>query len=353
MHTEISLDHCPARHAEESHGRERGVRAVIILTAVMMVVEIAVGYATNSMALLADGWHMATHVGALGMAGAAYALARRFAAHRAFAFGTGKVHALAGYTSAVALGLVAATMLVESVTRLLHPASIDFATSLPVAVLGLGVNLLSVRLLHGHEHEHEHEHGHEHEHEHGHEHEHEHGHEHEHEHGHEHEHEHHDHNHRAAVMHVVADTFTSGLAICALIAGRTLGWAWLDPVSGMVGGLVILKWGFDLCRGAACELLDIDTRSNTESRIRSALEEIDDVRVSDIHVWSMGRGLRSCIVTLVSAMPRETSSYRERILSLDTFAHLTVEVQRCTDGHELDAPRRSSSFDTSVIASSV
>jgi len=318
MHTEMSFEPCVARRSSQSEGRERGVRAVVALTAIMMVVEIVVGYATRSMALLADGWHMATHVGALGMASVAYALARRFASHRAFAFGTGKVHALAGYTSAVALGLVALAMLAESVSRLLHPGPIDFAGSLPVAVLGLGVNLLSVRLLHGHEDAHEHgEEAHEREH---------------HEHAHEHEH-HHDHNHRAAVMHVVADTFTSALAIGALLAGRFIGWTWLDAISGMVGGVVILKWGFDLCRSAACELLDIDATSETESRVRAALERIDDVRVSDLHVWSLGRGLRGCIVTLVSAQPRDTSTYREQILSLGAFAHLTVEVQRCADGH--------------------
>jgi cation diffusion facilitator family transporter len=302
MHSATRPESCAARQPAVTLRRERGVRAVVLLTAVMMVVEIAVGYATRSMALLADGWHMATHVGALGIASAAYALARRFASHRAFAFGTGKVHALAGYTSAVALGLVALTMIGESTARLAHPTGIDFVNSLPVAVVGLAVNLLSVALLHEDHDDDADEH-------------------------------HHDHNHRAAVMHVIADTFTSALAIAALVAGRTLGWTWMDPISGIVGGFVILKWGFDLCRSAAFELLDVDTTSDLEQRIRAVLEGIDDVRVLDLHVWSLGRGARSCVVTLVSAAPREASEYRARILALGGISHLTVEVQRCIEGH--------------------
>jgi cation diffusion facilitator family transporter len=254
------------------------------------------------MALLADGWHMATHVGALGLASAAYWVSRRFAGHRAFAFGTGKVRALAGYTSAVALGLIAIAMVVESVQRLLSPHAIDFASSLPVAALGLVVNLVSVFLLHGHDDDDDHD-------------------------------GEHDHNHRAAFMHVVADTFTSVLAIAALLAGRFLGWSWLDAVSGIVGGLVILKWGAGLSRSAAFELLDVSPSSAVEDEIRAALEALDDVRVKDLHVWSLGGGGRSCVVTVVTAAPRETRSYREALARFE-LAHLTVEVLRCEDGHE-------------------
>jgi cation diffusion facilitator family transporter len=262
-------------------------------------------------------------VGALGLASAAYALSRRFATHRAFAFGTGKIHALAGYTSAVALGLVALLMMGEAASRMWAPAAIDFDSSLPVAVLGLVVNLASLRLLHGKDGGHEH-HGHEH---------------HEHEH---HEHEHHghghgatDHNHNAAVLHVAADALTSLLAIVALLAGRYAGYTWLDPAMGIVGGLVILKWGVGLCRHAAFELLDVEPSARLEQDIRSTLEGIDDVRVSDLHVWSIGRGQRACIVTLISSTPRECAHYRE---SLERFGlgHLTVEVLRCRDGHQHD-----------------
>jgi cation diffusion facilitator family transporter len=275
------------------------VLVVVMLTAVMMVIEISVGYATGSMALLADGWHMATHVGALGLASAAYAVSRRYAAHRAFVFGTGKVRALSGYTSAVGLGLVALFMVVESVTRLFRPQAIDFASSLPVAVIGLVVNLVSVFVLHAHDDEDDHE---------------------------------HDHNHRAALLHVVADTFTSALAIGALVAGRFLHWAWLDPLSGVLGGLVILQWGAGLARQAAFELLDVDPSSKLENEIKSELEALDDVRVLDLHVWSLGGGAKSCVVTLVTATPRDVRLYRDALAQF-RLAHLTIEVQRRENGH--------------------
>lgn len=292
---------CAAFTPRPPHARERGIRAVILLNLATMVVEIVAGYWGGSMALLADGWHMATHVGALGLSAAAYALARHFASHRAFAFGTGKVHALAGYTSAVALGFVALTMLAESVSRLFSPTAIDFASSLPVAVVGLLVNVLSVRLLHAEDEEHAHE-------------------------------DHHDHNHRAAVMHVLADTLTSALAIAALIAGRWLGWTWLDPITGMVGGVIILLWGAGLCRSAAFELLNVDASTGVSEEIRALLEGIDDVCVRDLHVWSLGQGARACVVSLVSASPRDVDEYRKRVLGSFELSHLTIEVQRCGDG---------------------
>lgn len=287
---------CAVRAPQPRHGRERGLRAVVLLTFTMMVVEIVAGYATGSMALLADGWHMATHVGALGMASAAYWLSRRFAAHRAFAFGTGKVHSLAGYSSALLLAVVAVVMLVESVQRLLQPGVIDFATSLPVAVIGLVVNLLSVGLLRGHEPHEEHGHA-------------------------------HDHNHRAALAHVLADTLTSALAIVALCAGRFWGWVWLDPASGVLGGLVILKWTFELCTGAAFELLNVEPDAKLEDAIRVALEQPGDVRVSDLHVWSLGHGEQSCVVTVFAAEPADVSEYHQRLSGFE-LAHLTIEVRR-------------------------
>jgi cation diffusion facilitator family transporter len=263
----------------------------------MMVVEIVAGYATGSMALVADGWHMATHVAALGIASLAYTLSRRFAGHRAFAFGTGKIHALSGYTSAVALGLVALVMMAESVSRLVRPAAVDYVASLPVAVVGLLVNLASIWLLDVDNHEHHHDGGAP------------------------------DHNHRAALMHVVADALTSALAVAALLAGRWLGLIWLDPVTGIVGGVVILKWGFDLCCSAACELLDVNPDARMEQEVKATLEAIDDVRVRDLHVWSMGHGRRSCIVTVETAAPRDVDHYREQLAPLGII-HLTIEVRR-------------------------
>jgi cation diffusion facilitator family transporter len=355
-HSPSSEVDCPVRAPLAASARERGVRAVVALTFVMMVLEIVGGYWTGSMALLADGWHMATHVAALGLAAAAYALARRYAAHRAFAFGTGKIHALAGYTSAVALGLVALAMVAEGCARVLRPTPVDYEMSLPVAVLGLLVNLASIRLLHGHGEGHAHAERHEHgdaEHAHA-----AHHHADEHEHDDENDHQHapherhahgartspaahapthghahgHDHNHRAALLHVVADALTSVLAIVALLAGRFGGYTWLDPAMGIVGGLVIVKWGASLCKQAAFDLLDVETSPRLEDGIRSTLEHIDDVRVSDLHVWSLGRGARGCIVTLVSSTPRESAHYRERLAPFG-LAHLTVEVRQCRDGH--------------------
>jgi cation diffusion facilitator family transporter len=327
MHAHLtSGEPCVARRAIAPRRRERGLQLVVLLTAVTMLLEISVGYMTNSMALLADGWHMATHVGALGLASIAYWVSRRFATHRAFAFGTGKVHALAGYTSAVILGIVAIAMVVESISRLLQPQAIDFASSLPVAVLGLVVNLASVLLLHVHDdaadETHAHDHG-----AHGDDHAHgddpAHGHGHGHRAGHAHE---HDHNHRAALLHVVADTFTSALAIVALLAGSYLGLGWLDAVSGIVGGLVILRWGVGLSRAAAFDLLDVAPSSSLEDAVRGALEAVDDVRVLDLHIWSLGGGTMSCVATLATSVPRAPGVYRDALAPFG-IAHLTIEVQ--------------------------
>jgi len=343
---------CSVHAAEAPHARERGVLLVVLLTAAMMVVEIGVGYATHSMALLADGWHMATHVGALGLASAAYAFSRRYASHQAFVFGTGKVRALAGYTSAVLLGLIAVLMVFESVGRLLWPTQIDFATSLPVAVVGLLVNLASVLLLHVHD-EHEHDHPphahHDDDHDpngHGHAHAHDHASEYQdHAYHSHHQNSHpphdlpahtqraavHDHNHHAALMHVVADALTSGLAIAALLAGRYLQWTWLDAASGVVGGAVILQWGVSISRHAAYELLDVLPERNLESDIRRTLEQVGGARVLDLHVWSLGGARISCIASLSSETPRDVTAYKAALAPFK-LAHLTIEVQRHSRG---------------------
>lgn len=284
---------------------------VVGLTAVMMVIEIIVGYATHSMALLADGWHMATHVGALGLSGAAYVFARRYAAHPAFSFGTGKVQALAGYTSALLLGLVALAMVAESVERLLTPLTIDFDKSLPVAVVGLVVNLASVLLLHVND---DHEgHGHS-------------GHGHGgHGHGGSHARSAQDHNHRAALLHVVADTLTSALAIAALLAGRYLSWGWLDALSGIVGGFVILQWGVGLARHASQQLLDVNPRPELATELRNTLEQHHGVTVVDVHIWPLGGEALGCVLTL-SGGETSPTPYREALARFG-FAHLTVEMR--------------------------
>jgi len=313
MHS-TSIDHLQHEHdhSPSAEHHENRTRWVVAITAAMMVGELAIGTITNSMALTADGWHMATHAGALGMSAGAYWFARTRARASSFTFGTGKVFALAGYTSAVILGLVAVLMFVESCRRLGAPVPIRFGAALPVAILGLLVNLVSVKLLDSDEH-----HGHQ-DHE-----------NHHHDHGHAHPGQ--DHNLRAAYFHVLADAFTSVLAIGALLGGRYGGWTFLDPLMGIVGGVVIFKWGIGLCRDAARQLLDVVPSTEVANAIRRRVEAIDDVRVTDLHLWEMGQGRHGCIVSLVTGTPRDTSFYREAILQASPVAHLTVEVHRCPD----------------------
>jgi cation diffusion facilitator family transporter len=308
---------CPRDFGEVPASYERGTRLVVGLTAAMMLVELAVGYWTRSMALTADGWHMGTHAGALGLTAAAYWFARTRAGHRAFCFGTGKVHALAGYTSAIILGLVALSMLYESLVRLAEPGPIRYKEALPIAIVGLLVNLVSYKLLgHGHDDQPQGSNGHG-------------GHDHDHDHAHARP-RHADHGHRAAVLHVAADALTSVLAIVALSLGLAFGLGFLDPLMGIVGGLVVLKWSVGLCRAAGRTLIDATASEAVEAGIKGVLEGIDDVRVADIHSWEVGPGRRAAIVSLVTAQPRDTSLYRERVLARWPLAHLSIEVHRMT-----------------------
>ncbi len=315
-------------HAARAKDGERRTLAVVAITFGMMVVEIVAGRLTGSMALFADGIHMATHVGALGMSAVAYYYARTRAQSEDYSFGTGKVYALGGYTSALFLVATAVWMGVDSVLRFFSPEQIHFAEALPVAVIGLVVNLVSAKLLdHGHDHgpKAAHEHGHPHDHDHDHDHHHDHQSD---AHGHE------DHNLKAAYLHVVADAFTSVLAIGALLAGRYLGLAFLDPAMGIVGALVIIHWGVRLSRQAAKQLLDAAPSIDDTRKIRAELEAVDDVCVADLHVWDLGPGERSCIVKLVTSSPRDPDYYRRLIKAKVRLSHLTVEVQRCTAEHE-------------------
>jgi cation diffusion facilitator family transporter len=311
MHTETiepfrhDHDHVMAGHHESR------TRWVVLITAAMMVVELVIGTLTHSMALTADGWHMATHAGALGMSALAYWFARTRSRAESFSFGTGKVYALAGYTSAVVLGIVALLMFGESVRRLLRPEAIHFSEALPVAIVGLLVNLASVKLLDADHHDeeagHDHDHG-------------------------DHHHHHHDHNLRAAYFHVLADAFTSVLAIAALVGGRYAGWTFLDPLMGIVGGAVILRWSIGLCRGAARQLLDMVSSPELAQTIRQKLE-VGDVKIADLHLWDLAPGRRGCIVSLVTEAPQDTAVYRSMLDGVEGIAHLTVEVRRCP-GHE-------------------
>ena len=279
---------------------------VVALTFVMMIGEIAAGYLTGSMALLADGFHMATHAGALGIAAAAYGFARRNANNRRYSFGTGKVGDLAGFASAMVLGLVSLGIAGESIFRLFEPTTVAFGEATLIAIVGLGVNILSAFLLIGH---HGHDHGHQHDHAHGHDH-----------------HHHHDNNLRSAYVHVLADALTSVLAIAALLAGRYLGWVWLDPAMGIVGSIVIAKWAYNLMRDSAAVLLDT-TDEPVAAEIRELLETSDDVRISDLHVWQVGPQARAAIVSVVAAAGVTAEAIRERLAPVHELSHLTIELR--------------------------
>jgi cation diffusion facilitator family transporter len=299
-------------HGVSAEKHETRTRWVVVLTCAMMVGELIVGYWTNSLALTADGWHMATHAGALGMASFAYWFARTRAREVAFSFGTGKVHALAGYTSAIVLAVVALWMMYEAATRLVHPVPIGFGEALPVAVIGLLVNLVSVKLLHvGHDHEGHEDHEHDDDHDHADE---------------EHDHPHGDHNLRAAYVHVLADAVTSVLAILALVGGRYFGWRFLDPLMGIVGGIVISRWSFNLCRGAAKQLLDMVPSADLADRIRRHLEAVPGTNVVDLHVWEIGPRARACLASVVSKELRSPLHYADHLRSREHLSHVTVEV---------------------------
>jgi cation diffusion facilitator family transporter len=280
---------------------------VVALTLVMMVGEVAAGYLTGSMALLADGLHMATHAGALGIAAAAYAYARRHATSDRFSFGTGKVGDLGGFASALILGLVSLGIAMESGMRLLHPAQVQFGTATLIAMVGLVVNIVSALLLsgghaHGHaDHHHTHEHGHGHGHGHG-----------------------HDNNLTSAYVHVLADALTSVLAIAALLAGRYLGWVWLDPAMGMVGAFVIARWSWTLMGTTAAVLLD-RTDQHVADEIRTLVEAPGDAQVTDLHVWQVGPEAHAAIVSTVGTASAE--AIRERLKPVHEVGHLTVEVR--------------------------
>jgi cation diffusion facilitator family transporter len=284
---------------------------VVALTAVMMVGEIAAGLAFNSMALLADGFHMATHAGALGIAALAYAYAKRHAYGRRYSFGTGKVGDLAGFASALVLGLVALGIAFESVTRLVDPHPVAFTEATIIAVIGLGVNVVSALLL-GHGHGHDHDHGPDHHH----------GDAHAHDHA-QHHHGERDNNLRSAYLHVVADALTSVLAIAALLGGRYLGWVWLDPLMGIIGSVVIAAWAVSLMRDTGAVLLDA-TDAALEAEIRALVEGPGDARITDLHVWRVGPAAHSAIISAVGAT-RETIC--QRVAPLHAIEHLTVEIR--------------------------
>jgi cation diffusion facilitator family transporter len=281
---------------------------VVALTAMMMVGEIVAGFLTGSMALLADGFHMATHAGALSVAAAAYAYARRQVGNPAFSFGTGKVGDLAGFASALVLALVALGIGVESALRLFQPIKVALGQASVIAVIGLAVNIVSALLLSGHHsHSHAHDHGHDHGHQNG------------------HGHGHGDNNLRSAYVHVLADALTSVLAIAALLAGRYLGLVWLDPVMGIVGGVVIARWAWSLMKDTGFVLLD-RTDTHVAQEVREILEGPGDARITDLHVWRIGPDAHAAIIGLASDNPAlDATEIRRRLMPVHELQHITVE----------------------------
>lgn len=297
-------DTAPARHrhdflAAAHDDNARRTRWVVALTAAMMVGEIAAGYWTGSMALLADGFHMATHAGALGLAALAYRYARKHRNDPRFSFGTGKIGDLAGFASALILGVFAIGIAVESTLRLIDPVRVDFASATLVAVLGLAVNIVSALLLMGGHHDH-----------------------HLHDHGHDHAHGH-DNNLRSAYFHVLADALTSLLAIVALLAGRYLGLGWMDPAMGIVGAIVIARWAWSLMRDTAAILLD--THDAPAAAAIRARVEAAGAEITDLHVWRVGPGARAAIVEVAGSAC--SAALREQLEGAPTIAHLTIGVR--------------------------
>ena len=331
MHSD-SLDRWQSNHnyvPPSQRSAERRIWIVVGITLAAMVLELAVGYLAGSMALVADGWHMASHAAALGISAAAYVAARRLANDARFTFGTGKIGPLAGYTSALLLLLVAGAMALQSIARLLDPVEVQFDQALVVAVIGLGVNLACAWILtgddaagghgrHGHDHPHGHPHGHPHL-----------DHPREHEEAHDPAHRPVDHSYRAAALHVVADALTSVLAIAALLAGKYAGLAWLDPVMGLVGAAIITHWSVGLLRQTGAALLDADTDAALVADLRARIEADADNRVADFHLWRLGPESFGLIVSIVTHEPRPVEHYKALLAGMPLLAHVTVEVNRC------------------------
>jgi cation diffusion facilitator family transporter len=296
---------------------ERRTWVVVGLTAVMMVAEIIGGTIFGSMALVADGWHMSTHAGALAIAALAYRFARRHAQDERFGFGTGKLGELGGYSSAIVLAMIALLIGYESALRLLNPVSISFDQAIAIAVIGLAVNLASAWLLrddHKHSEHSKDDHDDHHLEDHD-------------------EHHHHDHNLRAAYLHVLADALTSVLAITGLLAGRFYGWVWMDPVMGIVGALVIAHWSLGLLRSSGAVLLDTVPDARLATQLKRRLEQGTD-RVADLHLWRLGPGHLGVVASIVSDEPQAPEAYKARLAEFAGLSHVTVEVHACRHGKE-------------------
>jgi len=304
----------------ETHERnERKTWTVIAICTAMMLAEIVGGAWFGSVALVADGLHMSTHAGALLIAALAYTYSRRYARDERLSFGTGKLGDLAAFTSAIVLAMIALLIGYESLARFFHPVPIAFNQAIPIAGLGLGINLLSAFLLRD-DHEHHHVHSHDHI-----------------ESNHAHTHRergdyHRDHNLRAAFVHVMADAAVSVLVIIGLVAGRQFGWIWMDPLVGLIATVVIMSWSWSLIRSAGAVLLDASPDPVLSAKIAKRLQRHGD-RISDLHLWRVGPGHLAGIISLVSDHPESPRVYKERLSDMPGLSHLTIEVERCPSAH--------------------
>jgi cation diffusion facilitator family transporter len=298
------IHHCQAPRFDEGNPlAERSIRRALWLTALMMVIEIIGGWWFNSMAVLADGWHMSSHTLALGLSAFAYSYARRQAGHRRFAFGTWKVEVLGSYTSALLLLGIAALMVFQSAERLVSPQAIHFHEAIFIAVVGLAVNLLCAWWLRGN-----HDHSHDHDHEHG--------------------HDHADMNVRSAYLHVLADAATSVLAIVALVGGLIWGWGWLDPVMGIVGAVLVTVWAFGLLRASGRILLDAEMDAPVVAEVREVIERgAVPAKITDLHVWRVGRAKYAAVLTVATSSDKDGEYFRRALCVHEELAHVTVEVE--------------------------
>ncbi len=314
-HTDLNRWQHSHSFALDTSVAERRTRIVIVITAMMMVVEIAAGTAFNSMALLADGWHMSTHVAAFLITALAYYFSRRHSADPRYSFGTGKMGVLGGFASAVILSMIALLMAGESVHRVFVPVPIRFNDAIGVAVIGLLVNVVCALLLKD---DHHHHHGHSHA-----------------DHGHHHS---GDLNRHAAYIHVLADALTSVTAIVALLAGKFFGWSWLDPVMGIVGSAVVAVWAYGLVRDTSGILLDrTPESSDLPDEIRRAVESDGDALLTDLHIWQVSAGRFAAIISIVAHDPKPAEAYRDLLREHEELVHVTVEVQHCPEHEGLTA----------------
>lgn len=302
-HTLENWQHSHEFSVKNRKGEQR-THYVLILTAVTMVVEIIAGSVFGSMALLADGWHMGTHVAAFAIAIFAYRYARKHANDPAYSFGTGKVNVLGGFASAIALAVVAMVMLVESLQRIIEPHTIHFNEAIAVACIGLLVNVVCAFLLND---------------------------DHSHDLNDEDHHLQHDHNLRAAYLHVLADAMTSLFAIIALVSGKFLGWNWLDPIMGIVGAIIITRWSYGLLKQTSPILLDASIDEEYKQAITEAIEKDSDNRISDLHIWRVGANHYAAIIALVTHCPHSMEHYKGLLSHFPKLSHVTIEVNECKE----------------------